>query len=675
MKPLHSVHSIHFGRAASLAVTCGVLLYQAASFGSAPVVGLWRFNEGAGTNVSDSSGFNNNGVLVWETTNMPAWVAGQAGFGTALRFTNDGANHAYVDIPGSSSLQIGLTATNPWTLTAWAYEDSNGTSNFVANYGRVLVIDDGTAFQFESGASGDGEIYTWSRPPNTEWQIGWGIGTPVSPLLDQWVHWAAVYDGTNLTIYRNGNQGVDGGTASAAVNAALGYAGYTGAVHIGSELGQPADRTWNGMLDDVALFAGALSETEIRTVMSGDFSAFSGGPAHIIGQPQSRTVQAGATATYGVVAQGLAPLSYQWYFNGTTLLPGATASSLVLTNAQAAQSGIYSVTVSNSLAVDHSQGAVLIVNTNPVQLVGLWHFNEGSGTNVLDSSGFGNNGVLASDIGNLPAWATGQAGFGGALRFTNDGLNHAYVNIRGSSSLQIGLTATNPWSLTAWAYEDSNGTSLSVENYGRIIVLDDGTAFQFESGAFNDEEMYTWARANGPWQIGWGLGNTVSPLLDQWVHWAVVYDGTNLTVYRNGNQGPQGGTASAAVTAPLGYGGYTGAIHIGTELGQPADRTWNGLLDDVAVFNIPLSEAQIQTVMSGNFTSFVTRPPLFISHTPGNIVLAWTAMLPGYHLQSSSSLSSPSWTDVAVTPVQQGPVLTVTLPAGMAPQYFRLVVH
>lgn len=65
---------------------------------------------------------------------------------------------------------IGQTATNPWTITAWAYEDSNGTGDFVASFGRILVIDDGTAFQFESGASGDAEIYTWARA-HTEWQI------------------------------------------------------------------------------------------------------------------------------------------------------------------------------------------------------------------------------------------------------------------------------------------------------------------------------------------------------------------------------------------------------------------------------------------------------------------------------------------------------------------------
>src|SRR6516162_9599251 len=157
--------------------TCAVLLYSIAAFeqqadAAVPVVGLWRFNEGSGTNITDSSGFKNNGTLVGENGNIPSWAAGQTGFGSALRFTNNGVDHAYVAIPGSSSLQIGLTATNPWSLTAWAYEDSNGTNDFTEVYGRILVIDDGNAFQLESGAVGDAQMYTWSQQA-TNWQIGW----------------------------------------------------------------------------------------------------------------------------------------------------------------------------------------------------------------------------------------------------------------------------------------------------------------------------------------------------------------------------------------------------------------------------------------------------------------------------------------------------------------------
>ena len=315
-----------------------------------------------------------------------------------------------------------------------------------------------------------------------------------------------------------------------------------------------------------------------------------------------------------------------------------------------------------------SQGAA----SAAIPVVGLWRFNEATGTNITDSSGFNNNGVLAGENGNVPAWVAGQPGFGGALRFTNDGSNHAYVDIPGSSSLQIGQTATNPWTITAWAYEDSGGTADFVAAYGRVLVLDDGQAFQFESGASGDAQLYTWSRANAAWQIGWQAGSPVAPLLDQWVHWAVVYDGTNLTIYRNGDQGAQGGAVSNAVTAALGYVGYTGAIRIGSELGQPASRTWNGMLDDVAVFSTPLTQAEINTVKSGNFSDFVTRVPLSVNLNATNAFLSWTAMLPGLKLQSSPNLSAPQWADVSGAPLQRGPVLTVSVPIGNGTKFFRL---
>lgn len=656
---------------------CAVLLYLIAAFQShapaaVPVVGLWRFNEGTGTNINDSSGFNNNGVLAGENGNVPGWAAGQTGFGGALRFTNNGVDHAYVEIPGSSSLKIGQTETTPWTITAWAYEDSGGSGVSVATYGRVLVLDNGDAFQFESGANGDEQIYTWSRA-TTAWQIGWGVGSAVAPLLDQWVHWAVVYDGTNLTIYRNGNQGALGGTASMPVAAALGYTSYTGAVLIGSELAQPGSKTWNGLLDDVAIFAGPLTEAEIQTVMTGDFSAHLGGPAHILSQPESQTVQQGATVTFSVAAQGLAPLSYRWYFNATNALTGATNTSLTLTNVQANQAGAYTVTVTNSLGSDASSPALLTVNTNKAFLVGLWRFNDGIGTNALDSSGFQNNGTLAGENGNTPGWVTGQAGFGSALWFTNDGANHAYVDISGSNSLMVGLTATDTWTMTTWAYEDSGGTGTFLATYGRLFVLDGGDAFQFESGAVNDGQMYTWSRQNTGWQVGWGTSSSVTPLLDQWVHWAVVYDGASLTVYRNADQGAQGGKASVVRSAALGYGNYMGAVQIGSESGQPANRNWNGMLDDVAIFNGVLSQTEIATVMSGDFSSFVVHPPVSITQTQQSLMLTWPAEPSGFQLQASPNLSSTPWTNVLILPVPQGTNLTVTLPAGAGTQFFRLI--
>jgi hypothetical protein len=640
---------------------------------TAPVVGLWRFNEGSGTNTTDSSGFSNNGFLAGENGNTPAWVPGQPGFGHALYFTNDGLDHAYVSVPGATSLKIGQTTNDAWTITAWAYENSEGTGGFFATYGRILVIDDGDAFQLESGGDGDGQLYTWSRE-NPGWQIGWGVGSPVTPLLDQWEHWAVVYDGTNLTVYLNGNQGPVGGVASNPVSAAIGYARYQGSILIGSELAQDGTRNWNGMLDDVALFAGALSQSEIQTVMSGDFSAhLAGGPAQILAGPQPATVVEGANASFNVEAQGQAPVFFQWYFDATNRLAGATNATLLLTNVQFSQAGAYSVVVTNSLGGQTSPAVSLTVHSPAPALVGLWRFNEGSGTNTADSSGLNNNGALMGENGNLPAWVPGQPGFGSALYFTNDGADHVYVSVSGTNSLMIGQTPGDTWSITAWAYEDSDGTGDFFATYGRVLVIDDGNAFQFESGASGDGQLYTWSQATTAWQIGWGSSSPVAPLLDQWEHWAVVYDGSTLSIYRNGNQGANAGFASAPVSAALGYAGYAGSIIIGSELDQNADRNWNGMLDDIAVFTGALTQEQIDTIMTGDFSGFVSAPPrLSAAIANGNATLSWPSSATGFHLQSVASLPAPAWTNVTNTPVPMGGSLTVTLPADAGTQFFRL---
>ena len=114
---------------------------------------------------------------------------------------------------------------------------------------------------------------------------------------------------------------------------------------------------------------------------------------------------------------------------------------------------------------------------------------------------------------------------------------------------------------------------------------------------------------------------------------------------------------------------------IGSELAQTGDRTWNGMLDDEAVFNVALSQAQIQTVMAGNFSAFITQPPpqLSISSSAGNVVLSWPAAQAAYQLQSTASLAPSSWTSVTNLPVQNGSAQTVTLPVGSGTRFFRLI--
>src|ERR1051325_852561 len=106
------------------------------------------------------------------------------------------------------------------------------------------------------------------------------------------------------------------------------------------------------------------------TVLAGDIVRYDftlNAPASpiITGQPQNQSVAQGANATFSVSASGATPLYYQWRFNTTNLLAGATASSYTRSNAQPADAGSYSVIVSNSVGATNSANAILTVIVPP----------------------------------------------------------------------------------------------------------------------------------------------------------------------------------------------------------------------------------------------------------------------------------------------------------------------
>jgi hypothetical protein len=78
-------------------------------------------------------------------------------------------------------------------------------------------------------------------------------------------------------------------------------------------------------------------------------------------QPAAQTVSAGQTGTFTVAANGTAPLTYQWYLNGSTA--GTNSATYTITNTTTSQNGdtVY-VTVSNSAGTVTSNTVKLTVN-------------------------------------------------------------------------------------------------------------------------------------------------------------------------------------------------------------------------------------------------------------------------------------------------------------------------
>ena len=120
---------------------------------------------------------------------------------------------------------------------------------------------------------------------------------------------------------------------------------------------QPGDhRSWSsGIIEDFGPYciAGPPLALSLSTAASPEFLE--------LAQPKNKNLPTGAETTLSVSATGWPLPNYQWYFNGTNLLVGATDAAITLTNLQPADSGQYVVMISNSEGSIASAPAVITV--------------------------------------------------------------------------------------------------------------------------------------------------------------------------------------------------------------------------------------------------------------------------------------------------------------------------
>lgn len=103
-------------------------------------------------------------------------------------------------------------------------------------------------------------------------------------------------------------------------------------------------------------------------------------PPTITTQPVGGTVYEGGAFTLAVAAQGTPPFGYQWFFNDTIALAGATSAQLVLTNLTEAQAGTYTVAVTNAAQVLVTSSPATLTVRKPLNtgiLKPLWALNPG----------------------------------------------------------------------------------------------------------------------------------------------------------------------------------------------------------------------------------------------------------------------------------------------------------
>ena len=88
-------------------------------------------------------------------------------------------------------------------------------------------------------------------------------------------------------------------------------------------------------------------------------------------QPQGQNVTAGSSVTLNVGASGTGPLVYQWFLNGTNLTGVTTSTNYVINNVQAANTGNYSVLVSNPFGSLSSANAPVAIGSGTAPSPGI----------------------------------------------------------------------------------------------------------------------------------------------------------------------------------------------------------------------------------------------------------------------------------------------------------------
>ncbi|WP_406695926.1 DUF4082 domain-containing protein [Singulisphaera sp. Ch08] len=241
-----------------------------------------------------------------------------------------------------------------------------------------------------------------------------------------------------------------------------------------------------------------------------------------------------------------------------------TISGLILIQSRATDDSANIGAPSASLSVN-----VSLLATPSTGLVASFNFNAGSGTTVTDISGFGNNGSISN-----ATWSTsGHAG--SALSFNG---TNSWVTIANSSSLNLSSGMT----LEAWVRPSNTNSSNPI-----LVKEGNGTA---PYALYASDPVMPVAFLNANSATSTAAPSYQSLVANTWNHVAATYDGTTLRLYVNGALMSQANPTAGILSS-------TGALRIGGD-SVFSNEFFNGLIDDVRVYNRALSLAEVQTDMS-----------------------------------------------------------------------------
>ncbi|MEX2512321.1 MAG: LamG-like jellyroll fold domain-containing protein [Cyclobacteriaceae bacterium] len=512
---------------------------------SSELVGYWKMEEGAGSTLIDYSGKDNNATLV--NNSGITWVSGVEGL--ALRLT--GSLNRFATVSHNSSLDINEAIT----IAAWIRP---------MGLSRRQILSKGGPNGYEFSIFENGKIeFRFNREnEGNNFMIRSNADYPTDGQT--WMHVAVTFDGTTSTIYVNGE--ADNSISYSPTQ----ILSNTTDLMIGS---REANNRWDGDLDEVRLYRGALADFEIYEIYNGEPVA----PA----APQLNTP---ADGSVGLVPSGLI---LEWNavefagdyrvqfaqtpdFSGNLIdLAGITETSYSTPDLLFNTTYYWRVAASNTAGESpwsEVRSFTTASETMANDLVGHWMMDEGSGNTLIDYSGNGNDATIQNTSG--VSWVEGQVGL--ALRLT--GSLNRFATVPHNATLDINEAIT----IAAW---------IRPMGLARRQILSKGGPNGYEFSIFENGKIEFRFNRESEGNNYLIRSNTDYPTDGQsWMHVAVTFDGTTSTLYVNGEAD---NSISYSPTLIL---SNTTDLMIGS---REASNRWDGDLDEIRLYKRALSGSEI----------------------------------------------------------------------------------
>jgi hypothetical protein len=264
----------------------------------------------------------------------------------------------------------------------------------------------------------------------------------------------------------------------------------------------------------------------------------------------------------------------------THALAQPQASDVVLGDVSHNQPDNTDMGVSYTLSGADAERTAVAWYRNASPLIRLYMVFEGGSSNaLLDLSGNSDTVTTAGVVSAATAWdATGGINGSGAFLF-GAGANRFYLNAGN-------LLNTTGYTKACWLKATNTNTSRNVMSgstwpTGGHVMFASGSVGSKISAGHNGVTTVVQDNVNGALVLG------------QWYHYAVTYDGTTgqMILYANG-VAVDTGTAGAVTDSSVLIGSLTSG----------AGNEWPGYLDDVRIYDYPLSSEQVAALYNGSDT-------------------------------------------------------------------------